>query len=70
MTETEYKTIKTEPQTKIRFDQFQFDLKKKGIIRSQDQLVNIMINISIEHIKENCKTIGDLKRLTEQYKNE
>ena len=64
----EYTTIKTTMKTKLRFDQFKLDLRKKGVKRDQDELVNMMINISMEQIKLKCKTIGDLRKLTEEYK--
>ncbi len=51
----ELQTIKTTIKTKYEFDKLQLDLKHKGILRTQDELVKLLINSYKENLKEKKK---------------
>lgn len=58
--EKQDQSLKVSYDTKVQFDKLQFNLKRKGIRKTQDELVEILLNVFKE---ANKKGVIELRKL-------
>lgn len=46
-----YKNIPVSEETSFKFDKLQLDLRVKGVLKTKDELINVLMNTYKEHQK-------------------